>query len=71
MEMRMENLNDVGAEFMRWEVATAAAGAIMRINPFDQPNVQAAKLLAGKLLDKIKKTGKLKIPKPNYSGKFF
>jgi transaldolase / glucose-6-phosphate isomerase len=71
MEMRMENLNDVGAEFMRWEVATAAAGAIMRINPFDQPNVQDAKLLAGKLLDKIKKTGKIKIPKPNYSGKFF
>lgn len=71
MEMRMENLNDVGAEFMRWEVATAAAGAIMRINPFDQPDVQDAKLLAGKLLDKIKKTGKVEIPKPNYSGRFF
>ncbi|MCK5583090.1 MAG: hypothetical protein KAI33_04835, partial [Elusimicrobiales bacterium] len=71
VEMRMENLNDVGAEFMRWEIATAAAGAIMRINPFDQPNVQDAKLLAGKLLDKIKKTGKLNIPKPDYSGKFF
>ncbi|MEA3306757.1 MAG: hypothetical protein U9Q34_03130, partial [Elusimicrobiota bacterium] len=71
METRMENLTDVGAEFMRWEIATAAAGAIMRINPFDQPNVQDAKALAGKLLEKIKKTGKLETKKPNYSGDFF
>ena len=33
----------VGAEFYRWEVATAAAGAILEINPFNQPNVQEAK----------------------------
>ncbi|MBU2530563.1 MAG: bifunctional transaldolase/phosoglucose isomerase, partial [Elusimicrobia bacterium] len=71
VEMRMEEVTDVGAEFMRWEVATAAAGAMMRINPFDQPNVQDAKLLAGKLLEKIKKTGKLETRKPNYSGDFF
>jgi hypothetical protein len=34
---------DLGAEFFRWEFATAVAGAIMGINPFDQPDVQAAK----------------------------
>ena len=34
---------DLGAEFFRWEFATAVAGAILEINPFDQPNVQAAK----------------------------
>jgi len=34
---------DVGAEFYRWELATAVAGAIMGVNPFDQPNVQEAK----------------------------
>ena len=34
---------DLGAEFFRWEFATAVAGAIMEINPFDQPDVQAAK----------------------------
>jgi transaldolase / glucose-6-phosphate isomerase len=33
----------LGAEFYRWETATAAAGAVLGINPFDQPNVQEAK----------------------------
>jgi hypothetical protein len=33
----------LGAEFYRWEVAVAAAGAILGVNPFDQPNVQEAK----------------------------
>jgi hypothetical protein len=34
---------DLGSEFFRWEFATAVAGAILEINPFDQPNVQEAK----------------------------
>jgi transaldolase/glucose-6-phosphate isomerase len=34
---------DVAAEFFRWEFATAVAGAILQINPFNQPNVQEAK----------------------------
>jgi glucose-6-phosphate isomerase len=34
---------DIGAEFFRWEFAVAVAGSILEINPFDQPNVQAAK----------------------------
>jgi hypothetical protein len=34
---------DLGAEFIRWEVATAAASAILGVNPFDEPNVQQAK----------------------------
>jgi glucose-6-phosphate isomerase len=34
---------DLGSEFFRWEFATAVAGAILAINPFDQPNVQEAK----------------------------
>jgi hypothetical protein len=34
---------DLGAEFLRWEIATAAAGAILGINPFDEPNVAEAK----------------------------
>ncbi|MGE5273278.1 MAG: glucose-6-phosphate isomerase [Verrucomicrobiota bacterium] len=35
--------HDLGAEFFRWEFATAVAGAMLEINPFDQPNVQEAK----------------------------
>ena len=34
---------DIGAEFFRWEFATAVAGHLLEINPFDQPNVQEAK----------------------------
>ena len=34
---------DLGREFFRWEVATVAAGALLGINPFDQPNVQESK----------------------------
>jgi transaldolase / glucose-6-phosphate isomerase len=35
---------DLGAEFVRWEVATALAGAVLGIDPFDQPNVEEAKV---------------------------
>jgi transaldolase/glucose-6-phosphate isomerase len=34
---------DIGAEFVRWEIATALAGAVLGIDPFDQPNVEEAK----------------------------
>jgi glucose-6-phosphate isomerase/transaldolase/glucose-6-phosphate isomerase len=40
----------IGAEFARWEVATAIAGALLEINPFDQPNVQSAKDATNTLL---------------------
>ena len=38
-----EDPYELGAEFFRWEFATAVAGAVLGINPFDQPNVQEAK----------------------------
>ncbi|MGZ8437346.1 MAG: hypothetical protein ACXW4H_00955 [Candidatus Limnocylindrales bacterium] len=41
---------DLGAEFVRWEVATAIAGAVLGIDPFDQPNVEEAKQLTRELL---------------------
>jgi glucose-6-phosphate isomerase len=41
----------LGAEFMRWEIATAIAGAVLDINPFDEPNVQQAKDATKVLLD--------------------
>ena len=43
---------DLGAEVCRWEVATAIAGAVLGIDPFDQPNVEEAKQLTRDLLDK-------------------
>jgi hypothetical protein len=50
-EVRLPSPNDLGAEFFRWEFATAVAGSILGINPFDQPNVQEAKDRTGALLE--------------------
>jgi hypothetical protein len=55
----------LGAEFVRWEIATAVAGALLGINPFDEPNVQQAKDATKKLLDEYKATGKLPAPGPD------
>ncbi len=44
---------DLGAEFVRWEVATAIAGVILGIDPFDQPNVEEAKQLTRDRLDAV------------------
>ncbi len=43
---------DIGGEFVRWEVATAIAGAVLGIDPFDQPNVEEAKELTRHVLAK-------------------
>ena len=42
---------DLGAEFFRWEYATAVAGSILEVHPFDQPDVQGAKDNTDRLLD--------------------
>ena len=42
-EVRLPGPYELGQEFFRWEFATAVAGSVLGINPFDQPNVQAAK----------------------------
>jgi transaldolase / glucose-6-phosphate isomerase len=42
-EVRLSDPYEAGQEFFRWEFATAVAGSILGINPFDQPDVQAAK----------------------------
>jgi transaldolase / glucose-6-phosphate isomerase len=42
-DVELDDPHGIGAEFFRWEFAVAVAGSILQINPFDQPNVQAAK----------------------------
>jgi transaldolase/glucose-6-phosphate isomerase len=49
----------VGQEFFRWELATAVAGSILGINPFDQPDVEASKDKTRELTAAYEKTGKL------------
>jgi len=50
---------ELGEEFFRWEIATAVAGAIIGINPFDQPDVEASKVVTRKLTSAYEKTGAL------------
>jgi transaldolase/glucose-6-phosphate isomerase len=50
-EVRLPSPYELGQEFFRWEFATAVAGALLAINPFDQPNVQEAKDRTSALLD--------------------
>ena len=43
----------LGQEFFRWEMATAVAGSIIGINPFDQPDVEASKIKTRELTDGV------------------
>jgi transaldolase/glucose-6-phosphate isomerase len=54
----------VGGEFVRWEVATAAAGMVLGIDPFDQPNVQESKDATRELLEAYRTHGALPGPAP-------
>jgi hypothetical protein len=49
----------LGAEFFRWEFATAVAGAVLAVNPFDQPDVEATKVVTRRLAAEYEKTGRL------------
>ena len=49
-EVRLANEYELGQEFFRWEFATAVAGSILGINPFDQPDVQSAKDMTSRIL---------------------
>ncbi len=63
--IEVPELAAVGAEFVRWEVATAIAGALLSVNPFDEPNVQQAKDATRVLLDHYKADGELPIAPPD------
>jgi glucose-6-phosphate isomerase len=64
-ELELPEPSALGAEFIRWEVATAIAGALLRINPFDEPNVQQAKDATRVLLDAYKSDGRLPASVPD------
>jgi hypothetical protein len=49
----------LGREFLRWEIATAALGAVLRINPFDEPNVQESKDNTRQVLEQYASAGEL------------
>jgi glucose-6-phosphate isomerase len=54
----------LGQEFFRWEIATAVAGAVLGINPFDQPDVEASKIKTRALTDAFEQEGALPAEAP-------
>ncbi|MDA2914262.1 bifunctional transaldolase/phosoglucose isomerase, partial [Acidobacteriia bacterium AH_259_A11_L15] len=58
VRLNLSEMADLGQEFFRWEVAIAAAGAVLGIHPFNQPDVQLAKELARQAMDQKGGTGK-------------
>ena len=61
----VEDPTSIGAEMYRWEFATAVAGAVMGIDPFDQPNVQEAKDKTKAVLEEYSETGELPEQEPD------
>ena len=65
VSLDMPDLAALGAEFFRWEVATATAGLLLDVNPFDEPNVRQAKEATRALLDTYVSQGRLPVPEPD------
>ncbi|MDA4120411.1 MAG: transaldolase, partial [Thaumarchaeota archaeon] len=61
--LRIHDVYQLGGQFFLWELATAVAGHIIGVNPFDQPNVESAKVLARKMIADYKVQGRL--PRPS------
>ena len=50
IKIKINDLYDLGGQFFTWELATAVAGHVLGIHPFDQPNVESAKVLAREMV---------------------
>jgi transaldolase/glucose-6-phosphate isomerase len=60
----MKSIEHIGQEFFRFEIATAVAGSVLGINPFNQPDVEAAKIKTRELTAAFEKSGALPAEKP-------
>ena len=64
VRISLDDVYDLGEEFFRWEVATAVAGSILGIHPFDQPDVEASKTATRKLTTAYEAEGALPAETP-------
>jgi transaldolase/glucose-6-phosphate isomerase len=64
----LPDIYSLGQEFFRWEIATAVAGALIGINAFNQPDVEASKIETRKLTSEYESTGKLPSESPFFTG---
>jgi transaldolase/glucose-6-phosphate isomerase len=67
IRIALRDVLDLGQELFRWEMATAAAGSILGVNPFDQPDVEASKIETRKLTSEYEARGALPAEAPLFS----
>lgn len=59
IRIELDRVEGLAEEFFRWELATAVAGSVLELNPFDQPDVEAAKIATRTLMAQFEETGEL------------
>jgi len=59
IRIELDSVDGLAEEFFRWEVATAVAGSVLELDPFDQPDVEAAKVATRALMARFEETGEL------------
>jgi hypothetical protein len=64
VRIAVADIYNLGQEFFRWEIATAVAGSILGINAFNQPDVEASKIVTKQLTSEYESTGSLPAEKP-------
>ncbi|HEX2654263.1 MAG TPA: bifunctional transaldolase/phosoglucose isomerase, partial [Xanthobacteraceae bacterium] len=64
VRISVSNFDFIGQEFFRWEIATAVASAVLGVNAFDQPDVEASKVAARELTEVVEKQGALPFETP-------
>ena len=66
IRIAVDDVYQMGGEFFRWEFATAVAGAIIEIDPFNQPDVEASKIVSKVLTSQFEATGSLPAQTPAF-----
>ncbi|MGW8226372.1 MAG: bifunctional transaldolase/phosoglucose isomerase [Anaerolineales bacterium] len=64
VRIKLNDLYDLGGQFFLWEMATAIAGHLLKINPFNQPNVESAKVRAREMVSAYQDSGELPALQP-------
>ena len=67
VRIELDDPYDLGQEFFRWEIATAVAGAIIGLHPFDQPDVEASKIATRHLTSEYERSGTLPAEMPIFA----
>ncbi|MDE0166300.1 MAG: bifunctional transaldolase/phosoglucose isomerase [Bryobacterales bacterium] len=61
VRLHLRDAYDLGAQFFLWEIATAVAGSVLGINPFDQPDVEASKIVSRTMTEQYESSGTLPV----------